>query len=234
MQDKPSDSVYLFGRSNVTEEGFSYSGSDIKTRPNLVVVRYFSNNQQKIDYVQYPARENVATDPYVKRYGLQKKQINAFGCTSAGQAARLARWVYYTSNLLTETVSFTTTPDAGVVLRPGMVISISDPVRSGSRYAGRITYASSTVITVDAAPVDSVASGDKLSVILPNGTVETKNVGSITGTSITVEGGSSFSSPPQSNSVWMYERTTVEPTTWRVVSIKETESIKYEIAALKY
>ena len=234
VQDKPSDSVYLFGRSNVTEEGFSYSGSDIKTRPNLVVVRYFSNNQQKIDYVQYPARENVATDPYVKRYGLQKKQINAFGCTSAGQAARLARWVYYTSNLLTETVSFTTTPDAGVVLRPGMVISISDPVRSGSRYAGRITYASSTVITVDAAPVNSVASGDKLSVILPNGTVETKNVGSITGTSITVEGGSSFSSPPQSNSVWMYERTTVEPTTWRVVSIKETESIKYEIAALKY
>jgi predicted phage tail protein len=50
---------------------------------------------------------------------------------------------------LTETVTFAVSIDSGIVLRPGVVISIADPVKSGSRRLGRITAASTTAVTVD-------------------------------------------------------------------------------------
>ena len=98
----------------------------------------------------------------------------------------MARFIYYAENFLTETCSFVTASDAGVMLTPGMVISISDPVRSGTRVAGRITAASTSQITVDSISGISFSSGDKLSVILPDGTLQEKDVQSISGSSITV------------------------------------------------
>ena len=244
-QDRPADPVYLFNRSNVTQEGFSYEGSDIKTRSNCVVVRFFNNVTQKIDYVQHPLasatdRSNSATlDPFVKNYGLNKKQVDAFGCTSGGQASRLARFIYYTENFLTETCTFTTTSDAGVMIRPGMIISISDPVRSGTRLAGRITASTTTSITVDSISGISFASGDKLSVIMPDGTMETRNVQSIFGSVISIPSTTPFtlnsiSTAPNVNSVWLYEKSTAAPTTWRIISVEQSENLQYAVTALTY
>jgi predicted phage tail protein len=232
-QDRPSDPVYLFNRSNVTQEGFSYEGSDIKTRTNCVVVRYFNNTSQQIDYVQHPVTAtDVQNDPFVTKYGVNKKQVDAFACTSSGQASRLARFIYYSENFLTETCTFTTTSDAGVVVKPGMVISVSDPVRSGTRLAGRITAASTTQITVDSISGISFSSGDKLSVILGNGNMETKDVSGISGSVITVS--SAFTSAPNVNSVWLYEKTTAVPSTWRIVTIEQAENLQYTITAITY
>ena len=234
--DKPADPVYLFNRSNVTAEGFSYEGTDVKTRSNCVIVKFFNNITQQIDYVQHPLASSLSTDPFVKNYGLNKRQVDAFGCTSGGQASRLARFIYYSENFLTETCSFVTSSDAGVMVTPGMIISISDPVRSGTRLAGRITAGGSatttTQVTVDSTSGISFSSGDKLSIILPNGTMETRNVSSISGNIITVS--SAFSLSPNPNSVWLYEKTTVEPTTWRVLSIQQGENLEYAITAITY
>ena len=234
--DKPADPVYLFNRSNVTAEGFSYEGTDVKTRSNCVIVKFFNNITQQIDYVQHPLASSLSTDPFVKNYGLNKRQVDAFGCTSGGQASRLARFIYYSENFLTETCSFVTSSDAGVMVTPGMIISISDPVRSGTRLAGRITAGGSatttTQVTVDSTSGISFSSGDKLSIILPNGSMETRNVSGISGNIITVS--SAFSSSPNPNSVWLYEKTTVEPTTWRVLSIQQGENLEYAITAITY
>ena len=254
MCDKPEDPVYLFNRSNVTAEGFSYEGTDVKTRSNCVVVRFFNNITQQLDYVQHPLASSLSTDPFVKNYGLNKRQIDAFGCTSGGQASRLARFVYYSENFLTETCSFVTASDAGVMLTPGMIISISDPVRSGTRLAGRITAASTSQITVDSITGISFSSNDKLSVILPDGTLQEKDVQSISGSSINIVGNftmkvadSAGKEPheenyvetfgnvaPNINSVWLYEKTTVEPTTWRVLSIQQGENLEYAVTAITY
>ncbi len=238
-QDRPADPVYLFNRSNVTQEGFSYEGSDVKTRSNCVVVRFFNNVTQKVDYVQHPLAEDTdpsssTFDPFVKAYGLNKKQVDAFGCTSGGQASRLARFIYYSENFLTETCTFTTTSDAGVMIRPGMIISISDPVRSGTRLAGRITAATANQITVDSISGISFTSDpvDKLSVILGDGSMETKDVQGISGSVITVS--STFSSAPNVNSVWLYEKTTAAPTTWRIISVEQSENLQYTVTALTY
>ena len=66
-------------------------------------------------------------------------------------------------------VSFTTSIDAGAIVRPGSVISINDPVRSGERRAGRIKSATTTQITVDNTKDLSTFTGTnkKCSIILP-------------------------------------------------------------------
>ena len=230
--DKPADPVYLFNRSNVTQEGFSYEGSDVKTRSNCVVVKFFNNVTQQIDYVQHPLASDLSTDPFVTKYGLNKKQVEAFGCTSSGQASRLARFIYYSENFLTETCTFTTTIDAGVIVRPGMIISISDPVRSGLRLAGRITAASRSQITVDSRTGIAYQNGDTLSVILPDGSMETKDVNSLSGDIVTVA--SNFSTAPNVNSVWLYTKNNVEPTTWRIISIEQATDLQYTVTAVTY
>ena len=87
----------------------------------------------------------------------------------------------------TETISFTTGIGEGVVVRPGQVIEVSDPVRAGVRRGGRISAATTTTITVDnTADTDLDATNNAtVSVVLPNGTVE-KGVVAVSYTHLTL------------------------------------------------
>ena len=49
-QDRPTDPSYLFNLSNVTEEGFSYQGTSLKTRSNIVSVSYFDMENQELNF----------------------------------------------------------------------------------------------------------------------------------------------------------------------------------------
>ena len=66
------------------------------------------------------------------------------------QAASLGRAVLFAEQNESETVTFTTSIDSGVLVRPGSVIEINDPVRAGVRRGGRIVSATTTAITIDA------------------------------------------------------------------------------------
>jgi predicted phage tail protein len=142
-QDKPVDPAYLFTLANVTEEGFSYSGSSLKTRPNVAVVSYMDLSLRDITYEVVEDAEAIA------KYGVVKTEISAFACTSRGQAHRIGEWLLYSERYEGETVTFATSMDAGVIVRPGQVISIADPVKAGARRGGRISSATTTAITVD-------------------------------------------------------------------------------------
>ena len=103
------------------------------------------------------------------------------------------------------------------------------------RRGGRIkTGISTTQIEVDdTASTDLVTSNSaKLSVILSDGTLETKEISNISGATVTVS--SAFSSVPQANSVWVIENTTLEPTTWRVVNVQEQENLTFSITAASH
>lgn len=224
--DKPTTTSYLFNLSNVSEEGFSYSGSEQKTRATVAVVKYFDTNLRNYNY------EQVEDQVAIAKYGVQTKQIEAFACTSRGQANRLGRWLLYTEQYETEVIAFTTSISEGVIVRPGMVIDVADPMRSGTRRGGRINTATTTAVTVDDATGLSTTNSPTLAVVLPNGTVETKAVISIAGNVITV--GTAFSAAPNSNSVWIYEDTVVQTTQWRVISIQENDDCQYTVNALSY
>jgi hypothetical protein len=225
-QDKPSDPAYLFTYANVSEEGFSYSGSSLKTRPTVAVVQYMDLS------LRNAAFEVVEDQKAISKYGVIKTEITAFACTSRGQAHRIGEWLLYSSQYETETVSFMASIDAGVLVRPGQIIEISDPVRAGSRRGGRIKSATTTAITVDDATGLSATNTPTLSVILSDGTVQARSVSTVVGNVITVS--SAFSSAPNANSVWIFETSNIQTTTWRVLGIQEQDQCKYAITALSY
>ena len=232
-QDRPTDSSYLFSLANVTEAGFSYSGSSLKQRHSVVAVSYFNMDSREIDYEVF---EDTAA---VAKLGIVKKTVKAFGCTSRTQAERLAKAILFSEQQESEIVSFSTSIDAGAIVRPGSVISINDPVRSVERRSGRVKSATTTAITVDSdQDLSSFIGADKsLTVMLPDGKPETQLVAfnGITNNVITLS--SALSQVPSANSIWILSSTGtggVEPQTFRVISVEEQDGINYAITALTY
>ena len=227
-QDSPKDASYLFSLANVTEEGFNYSGSGLKTRNTVISVSYFNMDSREIDYEVY---EDAAA---IAKFGVIVKQVKAFACTSRGQARRLAKAILFAEQNESEIVSFSTSIDSGVVVRPGAIIEISDPVRSNLRRGGRVKAATTTQITVDNTTETDLpdTNNPKLSVILPDGTVEQRQIIDVTGAVITVS--LAFSQTPNVNTVWLLENDTDEPRKYRVVTVEENEGINYLITALSY
>jgi len=234
-QDKPADPSYLFNLANVTEEGFNYSGSSLKTRHSVVSVAYFNMDSQEIDY------EVVEDTTAISKIGTVVKQIKAFACTSRGQARRLGKAVLFAEQNESEVVAFSTSIDSGAVVRPGAIIEINDPVRAGVRRGGRLSaVASTTVVTVDDTEatdfaVDSSGNpvGDAtLSLILPDGTAESRTISSVSNGVITVD--TAFSQTPNINTVWMISNVTVQSQLFRVITVEEQDGINYSITALSY
>ena len=225
--DQPTDPSYLFNLSNTSPEGFSYQGTSLKTRSTVVSVSYFDMENQVLDY------ETVEDATAVAKYGRIEKKITGFGCSSRNQARRVGRFILFEEQNSTETISFATGLAEGVVVRPGQVIEVSDPVRAGKRRGGRINAATTTTVTVDdttATDLDTT-NNPTLSVVLSDGSVESRSVSGISGAVITVS--SAFSSAPNANSVWILQNDTLQTTTWRVISVSETES-QYAIVATSY
>jgi len=227
-QDKPTDASYLFTLANVSEEGFKYTGSDLKTRHTVAVISYLDMTTQDLAY------EVVEDTTAIAKYGVVTTNIKAFACNSRGQAARLGDWVLYSEGYETEVVEFKASIDAGVLVRPGAVVAIADPVKSGIRRGGRIAAATTTTVTVDDTTETSLPTTGTptISVVMPDGTIETKSISSIASAVITVA--SAFSVAPNVNSIWVINNSTVNTTLWRVLSVTETDQAQYEITALTY
>ena len=228
-QDSPADTSYLFSIANVLEPGFTYSTSSQKNRTTVAIVKYFDNDLRDYAYEEVKDTTNMA------RYGSVVRNINAFATTSRGQALRLGKWLLYMENSERSTCSFVTSIDAGVVCRPGQVIEIADEMIAGSRRSGRIK--ASPTPTTTAIPLDddtglNVFNSPTLSVILPDGSFETKNVSSISSGVVTVS--SAFSSAPNPNSVWVYQTSDLETSTWRVISVEEQDGSNYAVSCLEY
>jgi len=247
-QDRPtnlatneSEPQYIFNLSNVTEEGFTYQGAGNRTKFTAVEVSYFDNETQQIDF----ERVNMDSDT-TDRLGFVRKTLKSFACTSRGQANRLGRWFLYSQLYEAEVVSFTTTLEAGVIVRPSTIIGIQDPVKAGVRKGGRIkSVTNTTTIVVDRMDIEgndlSHESGSTLTVILPNGKASLpRTISSIDGTTITVssafaykdDDGNEVTATPQANSVYVIDSPSVKLQIFRVISIEEKNDCQYTITAL--
>ena len=233
-QDSPKDASYLFNLSNVTEDGFSYSGSSLKTRHTVINVSYFNMESREIDF------ETVEDDAAIAKFGVIIKQVKAFACTSRGQAIRLGKAILFAEQNESEIVTFTTSVDSGIVVRPGAIIEIADPVRAGVRRGGRIAAASVTGIEADDdVNTDLINTNNaQLSVIMPNGSLQTRPIRTgndgINGKSINLVIGQAFSEVPNVNAPFVISNTTLETQLFRVISVEESDEINYTITALSY
>jgi predicted phage tail protein len=224
MQDRPADPTALFSLANVSTEGFNYEGSSLKTRATVVIVGWLNLDLGDID------REVVEDFEGISKYGVITKEVSAFACTSRSQAHRIGRWLLYSERYEGEVVAFTTSLENGIIVRPGAIIEIADPVKAGVRRAGRLSSATTTVLTVDS-DVDLPASGT-VSVVLPDGIVENRTISSVAGTAITVT--AAFTTAPQAGAMWLVDGGAVQPTTWRVLGITEQDGTNYSITAISY
>lgn len=230
LADKPSgDPDYILGPSNVIDGNFTYSGSAQKARHTTATVSYQS--YETLGEVEF---EYVEDSDAVSKYGIINKDMKAFGCYSRGQAHRLGKWALLTEQNLTETVSFAVSIDSNIVLRPGKVVGIADPVKAGARRSGRISSATTTAITVDSISglPTTTANSPTISVLLPTGLVETRAVSSIAGNVFTV--GTAFSAAPAAGSVFLVETTDIEAQLFRVLTVAEGEGGTYSCTALAY
>ena len=229
LQDKPTDAQYLLGPSNVVDGRFSYSGSSQKSRHTVAVVAWQSyDTRGNIEY------EYVEDHDAVAKYGIIKKEIKAIGCYSQGQAHRLGKWTLLSEQNLTETCEFAVAIESGIILRPGMVVDIADPLRGGTRRSGRVSSATTTVVTIDSDTDLSVSltASPTLSVLLPTGLVETKTISSISGAEITVD--EAFSEAPNAAAVYLIDTTDIQVQKFRVLSVAESGDGVYGVSAIKY
>lgn len=223
-QDAPSDAVYQFAPGNVVDGEFAYQGSSAKARHTVALVTWNDPDdfyRQKVEYVEDAAG--------IARYGIVQSDVVALGCTARGQAHRVGKWLLFSEQSESEIVTFRTGLE-GAVVRPGDVIKVADPVRGGMRLGGRIAAATANTVTLDQElPADLPW---RLSVVLPNGTVEERLVGPVSGRTLTVT--IPFSSVPQVDAIWMLASSIIEPQLFRVVSVAERDPGVHEVTALAH
>jgi len=243
-QDAPSDPVYNFNQSNVTEDGFSYTNGSNRNKPTVIVVAY-------LDLVlKDRAYEVVKDTAAIAKRGVIKKSVTAFACTSRAQANRLGKWLLYEENN-SEIVAFTSSLVTAQLLKPGQIISIADPVKAGYRRAGRISSATINSINIDdGGEVSDIDLNESptLSVVLPDGTFDTGHIITSLGSycaanywdiNYTTGGGlvtigDDFQAIPEANSVWVVESADLLTSLWRVIGIKEEEGFLYTIEAVSH
>ncbi len=232
-QDRPEDFSYIFNQTNVTQEGFSYSGSSMKGRPTCVSVRYFDNDARDFrqELVELTSQFVTADDSnvnFLDKYGYNKKEIVAFACTSRGQANRLGKWYLYTSHRETEICSFSTDMAAGIKVRPGDYVKISDPVRSGRVVAGRVT-SGSTITQIKLDRSDTEMFGANAPTNFEFHTIDTDGkyiqVGSSNIVGNTVTPGSTPSIAPTAGAPFNIGYADVNLTQWRILTVEEGDGV---------
>ncbi|EIX2466615.1 host specificity protein J [Escherichia coli] len=149
VQDRPSDVVWPYTNSDVVVDdngvGFRYSFSALKDRHTAVEVNYTDPQNG------WQTSTELVEDPEaILRYGRNLLKMDAFGCTSRGQAHRAGLWVIKTELLETQTVDFTL-GSQGLRHTPGDIIEICDNDYAGTLTGGRILSidAASRTLTLD-------------------------------------------------------------------------------------
>ncbi|MBX8969653.1 MULTISPECIES: phage attachment tail tip protein J [Citrobacter] len=146
VQDRPADKVWTYTQSNVVMPAdgapFIYSFSALKERHNAAEVRYTDPNNG-----WETSTELVENDAAIRRYGRNVLKMDAFACTSRGQAHRAGLWAITTELLETQTVDFSVGAE-GLRHVPGDIIEVCDSDYAGVTVGGRILSVDSLTRTL--------------------------------------------------------------------------------------
>ncbi|HDH7761399.1 TPA: host specificity protein J [Escherichia coli] len=232
VQDRPSDKVWTYNRSNVVmpDDGapFRYSFSALKDRHNAVEVNWIDPNNG-----WETATELVEDTQAIARYGRNVTKMDAFGCTSRGQAHRAGLWLIKTELLETQTVDFSVGAE-GLRHVPGDVIEVCDDDYAGISTGGRVLAVNSETrtLTLDR-EITLPSSGTTLiSLVDGKGNPVSVEVRSVTdGVKVKV---SRVPDGVAEYSVWGLKLPTLRQRLFRCVSIRENDDGTYAITAVQH
>ena len=222
------DPVHIFSNSNVVGGMFNYSGSSLKTRSTSIKVRYSDP-----DNLYKPNIVCIEDADLITKYGYQVKEVLAFGCTSKTQAERMGRWMMKSEELDANTVTFAVGLDGALVF-PGQVFAIQDELRANQRLSGRISSASTTTVVVDQTYSLSSNDSPKLTCVLRDGTVETRDINSDSSSGDTIVVQSAFTSQPLLNAVYSISKDSVKEQKFRCLSVSDNGDGTFAVVAVQF
>ncbi len=227
--DIPQDTYFTYTRANVIGGQFEYSGTRARDRHNVVKVAWDNPaNHYKTEYEFVRDEQAIAESGQVRIL-----ELDAWGCTSRGQAQRAGHWALKSEQKETRTVSFKVGLDGHIPL-PGRVIEIADELFAGRANGGRVSKISAdlTKITLDRDDVVAKA-GDRLVINGENGKAQTRIVQSISGRVVKVTLPFDENSIAVQN-VWVLDAQDLATMKFRVISISQDEKHQFSITALQY
>ncbi|HAV4638220.1 TPA: host specificity protein J [Acinetobacter baumannii] len=225
--DIPQDTYFTYTRANVIDGNFEYAGTRARDRHNVVKIAWDNPaNHYKTEY------EFVRDEKAIAEAGqVRILEIDAWGCTSRGQAQRAGHWALKSEQLETRTVSFKVGLDGHIPL-PGKVIEVADPLFAGRANGGRVSAISADrkSITLDRDDVVAVA-GDRLIINGEDGKAQARIVQSISGRVVNVT--HEFDAIATQN-VWVMDAQDLATMKFRVISITQDEHHQFSVTALQY
>lgn len=225
--DMPSDPVKAVTQANVIDGIFNYQGQARKAQHSVVLVTW---NDPSDSY-----RENieVVEDPdLIDLLGYKPAEIRAIGCTSRGQARRYGKWLLDTEKYEGEVVNYTASWDHAD-LKPGDIISLTDPAYIGLALGGRtLAGATTSFITLDRNITLNPAVLYTLQIALPNGSLGVANIANAPGITNTLTLTSPLPDVPLKNAIWLVTSSAVSTRPFRVVAIVERGRNKFEVTGV--
>ena len=219
VMDADADPVAQYTNANVKDGLFNYAGAALKSIHTAVHVQYIDK------YDGYRAKtEYVADNEAIARYGLNIKQITAFGCDSRGQAARFGAWTLQTELRQQNAVTFEIGRE-GLKHLPYDIVQIMDNQYAGAELSGRVAAISGNVLTLDRPVSDAVGA---LVFYSEGGSLKSAKITAAAGNKVTLE----RAVPLQAGDTWVLSGK-VKPRLYRAIGIKEnTDAGTYTVTAL--
>lgn len=215
MIDAPQDPIATITNANVVDGAFTRSSIARAESYNAVIVSW---TDPENGWEQ--SKEYVADDELIARDGYNETTLEAFGCTSRGQAYRAGKWLIETAKREPSKFTFKMARDA-IHFTPGDIIEILDNNRAGARLGGRIVANNGKVITVDKVDSNLVAAGDTISLLDSDGKFKKHQITGVNGNNITLAAAPAWI---RNGTVFAVSTESAKPVLCRITSVAETEN----------
>ncbi|MDU5454482.1 MAG: phage tail protein [Pseudescherichia vulneris] len=215
MLDTPQDPIATITNARVVDGKFTRSSVKRAEKYNAVVVSWTDpdNGWEQV-------KEYVSDDDEIARSIYNETTLEAFGCTSRGQAWRAGKWLLETAKRESSRLTFQMARDA-IGFTPGDIVEIMDNNYAGTRLGGRIMAHSAKVITVDADVSELVSPGDSMSIMDRTGKMGRHEIAGVAGRNITLRNAPAW---VREGTVFAISTSEISVRLFRILSIAETEN----------
>ncbi|HHG9099333.1 TPA: host specificity protein J [Enterobacter roggenkampii] len=226
MLDAPQDPIATITNANVVNGEFKRSSVKRSEKYNAVIVSWTDpdNGWEQV-------KEYVSDDEMIAKGNYNETTLEAFGCTSRGQAWRAGKWLLETAKRESSRLTFQMARDA-IHFTPGDIVEIMDNNYAGARLGGRIMSHSGNKITVDAVDSSLIGGGDTMSIMGSNGKFVKYVIDGVANNVVTLKTTPSW---VRDGTVFAISTSNVSTRLFRILSIAETESNSvYSITASQH
>ncbi|SCW88688.1 phage tail protein [Pseudomonas sp. NFACC05-1] len=224
--DMPGDPAFSYSPSQILNNGaIKYDGTRWRDRHTAAMVAW-DNPDQGYETDKEPVFDNEALS---ELGSVRELSVEAFGCTSLGQAQRAGQWALMTEQLQTRGATFRVGLDGGIP-KPGQIIAVGDPMLAGRANGGRVSSVAGKVVTLDRDV--TIPTGARLYLNLPSGKSEARVISSVAGRAVTVA--ANYSEVPEPECGWVIDFDDLKVMQFYVRNVTRPEWHQYQLEVIQH